>query len=154
MAQEIERKFLVSVLPPNIESYPNNEIMQGYLRILDDGTEERVRKKGPHYFYTVKSGKGLIREESEKKITEKDFMELWPKTRDKRVLKTRYDIEYEGVLIELDIFSGHLEGLIVAEVEFESEEESSKFIPPQWFGTEITHDERYKNKYLALHGRP
>lgn len=151
MAHEIERKFLVSELPPGIEGYPYNEIIQGYLRISDDGTEQRVRKKGTRFLHTIKSGEGLIREETEQEISEEQFNKLWPKTEGKRIYKTRYDIEYENFLIELDVYSDELEGLIVAEVEFESEAQSSSFVPPKWFGTEITHDERYKNKNLALY---
>ena len=154
MAHEIEKKFLVTELPQNLESYPHSEITQGYIRITGDGTEERVRRKGARFLHTIKSGKGLIRKESEKEISEKEFSELWPMTEGMRIIKTRYDIEYVGVLIELDIFSGNLDGLIVAEVEFESEEESEKFVPPKWFGSEITDDERYKNKNLAIYGKP
>ncbi len=154
MAHEIERKFLVTNLPPEIENYPRNEILQGYLEISEDGTEKRVRSKGGRYTHTVKSEGGLSREEAEKEITEEEFMLHWPKTGSKRVQKVRYDIEYEGYLIELDIYSGELEGLIVAEVEFESEEHSASFDPPNWFGLEITEDHRYKNKNLALYGMP
>lgn len=154
MTHEIERKFLVRELPQNLESYPQHEIKQGYIQIADDGTEERVRKKGSRFFHTVKSGSGLKREESEKEISEEEFNMLWPKTQGRRILKTRYDIEHESLLIELDIFSGDLQGLIVAEVEFKSEEESSNFEPPQWFSQELTFDDRYKNKYLALFGLP
>ena len=154
MAHEIERKFLVKELPIDLESYPSNEIQQGYIQITDDGTEERVRKKGERFYHTVKSGEGLVREESEREISPEEFHKLWSKTEGKRIIKTRYDIEYGGLLIELDIFSGSMQGLVVAEVEFSSEEESSKFAPPKWFGDEITRDERYKNKFLALHGLP
>ena len=154
MAHEIERKFLVTNIPPDLENYPRNEIVQGYLEIRDDGTEKRVRSKGGRYTHTVKSGGGLSREETEKEITEEEFMLHWPKTSGKRVQKVRYDIEYGDLLIELDIYSGELEGLIVAEVEFESEEYSAAFEPPNWIGPEITDDHRYKNKHLALHGMP
>ena len=154
MAREIERKFLVTELPQELESYPKNEIIQGYISILEDGTEERVRKKGARFFHTVKTGSGLVRQESDKEISEKEFNELWAKTDGKRILKTRYDIEYEGLLIELDIFSQNLQGLVVAEVEFEDEEQSYKFVPPEWFGNEITDDNAYKNKTLAVYGMP
>jgi CYTH domain-containing protein len=58
------------------------------------------------------------------------------------------------VTIELDVFRGGLSGLCVAEVEFPSEEEAAAFSPPDWFGREVTDDERFKNKSLARHGRP
>jgi len=154
MAYEIEKKFLVIELPPDLENYPKNEIMQGYLIVTENDIEIRIRKKGDRFSETVKAGSGLVRQESEKEITEEAFFDHWPLTKDKRIKKIRYDIEYGGKLIELDIYSGQLEGLVVAEVEFDSEEESGLFQPPQWFGEEVTHDERYKNKNLALHGKP
>lgn len=154
MAHEIERKFLVKELPPEIDRYPHSEIIQGYLMITDNGVEVRVRKRAGRCTHSVKSGKGLVRKEAEKEITEAEFNKHWPETLGKRVEKVRYDIEYEDYMIELDIYSGALRGLVVAEVEFESEEDSSQFEPPEWFGEEVTFDERYKNKNLALHGRP
>lgn len=154
MAHEIERKFLVKELPPELDRYPHSEIVQGYLMITENDVEIRVRKKGGRCFHTVKSGTGLVRRESEKEITEAEFAEYWPETLGKRIEKVRYEIEYEESIIELDIYSGELAGLVVAEVEFESEEESSHFLAPDWFETEVTHDERYKNKNLALKGRP
>jgi len=154
MSQELERKFLVKELPADLENYPKNEIIQGYLIITDNDIEVRIRKKGDKYFETVKAGSGLVRQESEKEITKETFFDHWPLTEGKRVEKVRYEILFNGKLIELDIYSGGLEGLAVAEVEFESEEESVSFEPPSWFGEEVTHDERYKNKNLALHGKP
>ena len=154
MSHEIERKFLVKELPADLENYPHSAIMQGYLIITDNDIEVRIRKKGDKYFETVKAGSGLVRKESEKEIPKEMFWDHWPLTEGKRVEKVRYDIEYGGKLIELDIYSGELEGLAVAEVEFDSEQESVSFEPPSWFGEEVTHDERYKNKNLALHGKP
>ena len=154
MAHEIERKFLVKELPPEIDRYPHSEIIQGYLMITDNGVEVRVRKRAGRCTHTVKSGSGLVRKEAEKQITQAEFNEHWPETQGKRVLKVRYDIEHEDYMVELDIYSGDLAGLLVAEVEFDSEEESSHFDPPKWFGEEVTLDERYKNKNLALHGKP
>jgi CYTH domain-containing protein len=154
MAIEIERKFLVKELPADLENYPQSEIMQGYLIITDNDIEVRIRKKGDKYFETVKAGSGLVRKESEKEIPKEAFWDHWPLTEGKRVQKVRYEILYNGKLIELDVYSGELEGLAVAEVEFDSEEESVSFTPPEWFGKEVTHDERYKNKNLALHGKP
>lgn len=154
MANEIERKYLVKELPPEIDRYPHSEIIQGYLMITDNDVEVRVRKKGERCSHTVKSGKGLVRKEVEKEITQAEFNEHWKDTEGKRVEKVRYEIEFKESLIELDIYSGDLEGLIVAEVEFDSEKESSRFKPPEWFEEEVTNDERYKNKNLALHGKP
>ena len=154
MASEIERKFLIKELPPEIDSYPHSDIMQGYLMITDNDDEVRLRKKGGRYYHTAKSGSGLVRQETEKEITEAEFIEQWTDTEGKRVRKVRYEIQHDELTIELDIYSGNLEGLVIAEVEFETEEESYRFKPPEWFDEEVTHDERYKNRNLALHGKP
>ena len=58
-----------------------------------------------------------------------------------------------GHQVELDVYRGLLEGLVVAEVEFESAEENRRFSPPTWFGDEVTNDKHYKNSSLALHGK-
>lgn len=154
MTNEIERKFLVKEIPAGLGKYPSNDISQGYLAVTDDGTEIRIRRKGTKYYETVKSGEGLSRKESEVEIGGEAFHSLWPLTEGMRVEKTRFEIPYGAHLIELDFYSGSLEGLVVAEVEFGSEEESARFIPPDWFGREVTDDKRYANKSLALYGKP
>lgn len=154
MNNEIERKFLVKQLPDGLQQYPLTQITQGYLAITEDGTEVRLRKKGDRYFQTVKSGFGLQRNEAEIEISKDQFDKLWSMTEGKRIEKVRYEIEHSGMKIELDIYSGTLEGLIVAEVEFPSIEQANLFIPPNWFGREVTEDERYKNRNLVLYGIP
>jgi CYTH domain-containing protein len=154
MTNEIERKFLVKEMPGGLEKYPSNYISQGYLAVTGDGTEIRIRRKGNKYYETVKSGEGLSRKEAEVEIGSDAFHALWPLTGGKRVEKIRYEIPYGDHLIELDVYSGALDGLVVAEVEFGSEEESSRFTPPDWFGSEVTSDRRYANKSLALYGKP
>ncbi len=152
--QEIERKFLVKLLPENLEQYPHKDIAQGYLAITEDGTEVRLRQKGEKYFQTVKSGAGKTRFESEIEITENQFNTLWEATNGKRVEKTRYEISHESGTIELDVYHGDLDGLLSAEMEFTSEEASNAFVAPEWLHEEVTDDKRYKNQSLALHGVP
>lgn len=154
MKNEIERKFLVNEIPGGLENYPSNHISQGYLAVTGDGTEIRIRRKGNRYYETVKSGEGLRRKEAEVEIGSDAFHSLWSLTEGMRVEKTRYEIPYGAHLIELDVYSGALEGLVVAEVEFGSEEESASFVSPHWFGSEVTGDVRYSNRSLAIHGRP
>lgn len=153
MPNEIERKFLVKEMPRGLGDYRASEINQGYLAVTDDDTEIRIRKKGDGYYETVKSGKGLKRKEVEFEIGEKGFNALWPLTEGMRVEKTRYDIPCGGHIVELDVYSGNLAGLVVAEVEFATVEESGKFTPPAWLGREITDDVRYSNRHLALYGK-
>ncbi|HEX9975464.1 MAG TPA: CYTH domain-containing protein [bacterium] len=154
MSHEIERKFLVKKLPGDLHQYPSIEILQGYLAIRSDGTEVRLRKKGSRYFQTVKSGSGLLRCEAEIELSKDQFEKLWLMTEGKRIEKIRYEITYSGATIELDVFIGMLQGLVVAEVEFISIEQANEFVLPSWFGIEVTEDERYKNRNLASHGLP
>lgn len=146
---EIERKFSVKHLPDNLGDYAKQRIKQGYISIGNDGKEIRLRSKGDDYFLTVKSSSGLVRSEYEIKITKEQFKDLWPATEGKRLEKTRYLIPSN---IELDIYHGDLDGLITAEVEFNSEKASEEFVPPEWFGEELTYEKKYKNSALAMEG--
>ena len=102
----------------------------------------------------LKRGGGLQRLEVEIQLTRAQFEALWPLTEGRRVEKTRYDIAFQGHVIELDVYDGALTGLLTAEVEFASLEASTAFQPPSWLDREITEDKRYKNKNLAVHGKP
>jgi CYTH domain-containing protein len=82
------------------------------------------------------------------------FNKLWPLTQGRRLQKVRYDIEQADLVWEVDIYQKEMTGLMVVEVEFASEEEAESFLVPECFGREVTRDERYKNKNLALYGIP
>jgi len=152
---EIERKFLIKELPNNIADFPHKEIIQGYLAIVDNGTEVRLRKKGDKCYETVKSGGTKIRTEIEVEITPQQFEKLWPLTEWKRIEKTRYELPLgDNLIIELDVYHGILQNLITAEVEFPTEAASSNFIAPSWFEDDVTNDVRFKNQYLAIYGIP
>ncbi len=154
MSTEIERKFLVRRLPDTLESYPQTTIRQGYLITTNNGIELRVRQKAECFYQTIKMGEGLSRTEIEITLSEDQFKELWPHTAGRRVDKTRYKVPVGEYTAELDRFEGDLEGLEMVEVEFSSVDVSQQFIPPDWFGTEVTEDKRYKNKWLAANGLP
>ena len=154
MSVEIERKFLVRKLPKDLHKGKSTKIIQGYTAIAEDGTETRLRQRENAYSQTLKSGKGLERQEVEAVLTESQFDTLWPLTKGKRVKKTRFDLPYKDWIIEVDVYEGRLEGLVTAEVEFKSLEDATSFTPPDWMGREVTQDERYKNRNLALHGLP
>ena len=153
MNNEIERKFLIKEPPRSLEDCPVENIRQGYLQISEN-MEIRIRQRGDKYFQAVKYGAGLKRHEIENEIGQLQFEDMWPETEGRRIEKLRYEIGCEDFLVELDIYSGPLAGLITAEVEFRSERESALFMPPHRLGEDITHDERYKNKNLALYGIP
>jgi adenylate cyclase len=150
--REIERKFLVSAIPA--EAGEATPILQGYLPLTSDDAELRVRRKGDATVLTVKHGRGLDRGEEEVAISAEVFDALWPLTEGRRIEKRRYEIPHAGATIELDEFGGDLEGLLVAEVEFDSTEASERFDPPAWLEDEVTDDSAYSNRALAERGRP
>ena len=151
---EIERKFLVEELPAGLGACPRDEIEQGYVA-LDGDVEIRIRRFGKLAFLTIKSGGDLVRLEEEFEIDARRFAALWPLTHRRRLEKTRYLIPAAGgVRIELDVYHGQLNGLLTAEVEFESPAAAAAFSPPAWLGRDVTDDARYKNKHLATQGLP
>ncbi len=151
---EVERKFLVSRVPDRLPGSRIEEIEQGYLPIEDDEIEVRLRRIGGRRLLTVKRGRGLRRTEAEIEISAEDFGELWPLTEGRRVHKTRHYIPDQAGEIELDVYRGSLEGLITAEVEFDSEQLSESFEAPEWIGAEVTGEPGYANRSLATEGSP
>lgn len=147
--QEIERKFLVRKLPADLANCRHFEISQGYLVSLDDGLQVRLRKSGEQYSLTYKRGLGNVREEREVELTADQFSALWPATEGKRLLKTRYEIPLGDLVVEIDVYGGRHEGLVVAEVEFDDEESATNFQQPEWLGDDVTGDPRYSNQLLA-----
>ena len=168
---EIERKFLIKKLPADLESYPHRLIEQGY---LCTDPVVRVRRQDDDYILTYKGSGKMVREEYNLPLTAEAYEHLIQKVDGYRITKTRYLIPlstadrtdsehmtndtstaapdpYAGLTVELDIFTypGHL---IMAEVEFESEEQALSFVPPLWFGTDVTMDKRFHNSYMSKHG--
>lgn len=152
---EIERKFLVAEPPLELERYPSQRIAQGYLISAGEDLEVRLRACDGQHLLTVKRGGGLTRDEHETSIEPESFARLWPLTAGHRVEKVRYRIPAAGGrTIELDAYCDALDGLLTADVEFESEAQAQGFTPPDWFGREITGDARYTNQRLADEGLP
>lgn len=143
---EIERKFLIPALPENLGSYPCLEIEQGYLC-----TEPviRIRKQDSSYFLTYKSKGLMIREEYNLPLTAEAYEHLKAKIDGRLISKKRYLLPFGSCTIELDVFSSPDPGLLLAEVEFPSEEEARAFCPPKWFGEEVTHSTRYHNSVMS-----
>lgn len=144
---EIERKFLIKNIPLNLEDYSHKELEQGYLC-----TEPvvRVRREGEDYVLTYKSKGLMVREEYNLPLNREAYEHLIKKADGTVISKTRYVIPQPGDLkIELDIFHGKHEGLILAEVEFHSEEEAEGYCPPEWFGEDVTFSSRYHNSTLS-----
>lgn len=143
---EIERKFLVKELP-DLQGIKYSEIKQGYFSIAP---EKRVRQLDEKYFITEKGEGDMVREEKEWEIDKKEAEALFAMSKTYIIEKRRYYLPFGEYTVELDIYSGKHEGLVVAEVEFESERAALDFRPPWWFGEDITRDKSYKNMVLAL----
>ena len=98
---------------------------------------------------TYKRGTGNVREEREVGLTAEQFDALWPATEGKRLVKTRYEIPFGDRVVEIDVYHDRHEGLVVAEVEFDTEKAANDFQPPDWLGDDVTGDPRYSNQLLA-----
>jgi adenylate cyclase len=146
---EIERKFLVTSEQFKTEAFQQNRIVQGYLSSVPERTV-RVRIKGGNGFLTIKgkgNESGMSRLEWEKEISLAEAEELLQLCEKGVIDKVRYEIKKGNHVFEVDVFSGDNEGLILAEIELNSESES--FEKPNWLGEEVTNDERYYNAYLS-----
>lgn len=145
---EIERKYLIRRLPENLSQYQCKKIAQGY---ICTNPVVRIRKSDDEYYLTYK-GKGLMaREEYNLPLTQEGYEHMLPKIDGRLIEKSRYLIPLEGKLTaELDIFEGDLAPLIIVEVEFDSLDEANSFIPPEWFGEDVTESRKYHNSNLAL----
>ncbi len=146
---EIERKFLVSNRNFISESSENFRIVQGYLNGNPERTV-RVRIKGNKGFLTIKgkgNESGMSRFEWEKEIAVSEAEALLTLCEKGVIDKIRYEVPIGNHTYEVDVFSGENEGLIVAEIELQSENED--FEKPNWLGKEVTSDERYYNAYLS-----
>ena len=130
---EIERKFLIDKLPENLETYPRKEIAQGY---INREPVIRIRRSDDKYILTCKGQGLMVREEFELPLTKEAFEHLKPKTDGIFIENTRYLIPYaEKWTIELD--------------EFSDIKEANTFIPPAWFGEDVTDSPKYHNSNLS-----
>lgn len=146
---EIERKFLVLNTNFIALAFTSNRIVQGYLNSNPERTV-RVRIKGNKAYLTIKgksNESGTSRLEWEKEIDILDAEKLLLLCENGVIDKTRYEIKSGKHTIEVDVFEGENEGLIMAEIELEAENEV--YLKPNWLGKEVTTDERYYNAYLS-----
>jgi len=146
MAKEIERKFLVDLNKLG-DLGSGVAIKQGYIPTADK-TVVRVRLAGQAAYLTLKGkNRGLVRSEFEYEIPASDAEEIISELcRGPIIDKTRYVIEYSGHTWEIDIFHGENDGLVVAEIELQSEEEL--FDRPNWVTLEVSDDSKYYNSSL------
>ena len=144
---EIERKFLITDLPFLVDSYPSHLIEQAYL-----STEPviRIRREDEDYYMTYKSKGLMVREEYNLPLTKEAYDHLLPKADGNIITKKRICIPLTDTLTaELDIFLGAFAPLKLVEVEFPDEESANGFIPPEWFGQEVTFSTAYHNSTLS-----
>lgn len=136
------------------EAIAGTRLMQGYLvasagrgprhlsvRLREDGTGRRR--------LTIKGGAGASRTEVELDLDRDSFDALWPYTVGRRIEKVRYRYPLGGLVAEIDVFDGPLDGLRLVEVEFSDPVVMAAFEPPAWFGAEVTDDPSYSNDSLA-----
>lgn len=148
MPLEIERKFLVDTRKwkPAVEG---TRLVQAYLSI-DPNPTVRVRIAGDKAFVTIKGRtKSISRPEFEYEIPLDEAQEMMKLAISSPVEKIRYEIMHEGFLWEVDVFSGKNEGLVIAELELESEDQL--FPRPDWLLEEVSGNKRYYNSYLSEH---
>jgi len=144
---EIERKFLIKHIPENLSSYPFHNIEQAYLC-----TEPvvRIRRQDDEYILTYKSKGFLSREEYNLPLDEAAYNHLKSKVDGIVIAKKRYLISLpENLTIELDVFAAPYQDLLLAEIEFSSEDAAKAFVPPDWFGEEVTYSSTYQNSTLS-----
>jgi len=147
--REIERKFLLKRFPPDRKKYPHDTIEQGYLAVGRGGLQVRLRKKGSVLSLTYKEGTRGERVEREIRLSLEQFKALWPATAGRRLTKVRYDVPWKKHTIEIDVYRGRHDGLVVAEVEFDDQKSAAEFQRPDWLGRDVTGKPKYSNVALA-----
>jgi CYTH domain-containing protein len=143
---EIERKFLIEAIPEELECYESHFIEQAYLNVEP---VVRVRREDKSFYMTYKGSGMMAREEYNLPLNAESYEHLLEKADGNVITKRRYLIPFEAYTIELDVFEGVFEGLVIAEVEFPSVEDAENFIPPEWFGQDVTYDGHYHNSYMS-----
>ena len=148
---EIERKFLVLNDDYKRQAYSSSRICQGYI-CSGHGRTVRVRIRGDCGYLTIKGPSnvdGISRYEFEKEITLEEAEELMKLCEPGLIDKTRYLVKSGNHTFEVDEFYGDNEGLVMAEVELQSEDEP--FEKPDFIGKEVTGDRRYYNGHLRTY---
>ncbi len=149
MGKEIERKFLINQQKWDNLSKPAGKLFrQGYL-LSDKNKTVRVRATETKGFLTIKGQTiGATRMEYEYEIPVAEATELLDNFALSELSKTRYEITFNDKVWEIDVFLGDNKGLIVAEIELESEDEI--FDVPDWVSKEVTEEEKYYNSNLTV----
>ncbi|MBQ7513194.1 MAG: CYTH domain-containing protein [Prevotella sp.] len=151
MAQEIERKFLVLDDSYKHEAFSSSHIQQGYI-CSQKGRTVRIRIRDDQGYVTIKGPSvngGLARSEFEYEIPLDDALQLMNLCEPGQIDKTRWLVKSGSHTFEVDEFHGANEGLVMAEVELQTEQDEP--IIPHFIGKEVTGDRRYYNSMLSQH---
>lgn len=153
---EIERKFLLKKLPDRLDTYTCYSMEQAY---ITTSPVIRVRKKTDitggvngacRYILTIKSKGFLSREEYEIDLDEEGYNNVLAKAEGNIIQKNRYVIPLDNNLkLELDLFKGKFDGLVLGEIEFPNEEAAKNYTPPEYFSEEVTYDRRFSNSSMS-----
>ncbi len=143
---ETERKFLLREFPGDPGKYKSRFIEQGYLCV---DPVVRVRRDDDTYYMTYKGEGVLSHEEYNLPLNAGAYGHLLKKADGNIISKRRYMIPLGNYTAETDIFEGIFKGIVMAEIEFPSANEAMGFVPPSWFGLEVTQDERYHNNFMS-----
>ena len=158
---EIERKFLLKYIPDNLDSYPHHLIEQAYLCVTP---VVRIRMQDEEYYMTYKGSGMMSREEYNLPLNKEAYDHLLPKADGNVISKKRYLIPLSdeeinpeclsllngtSLTIELDEFAPPFAPLLLAEIEFPTEEAAYAFQMPDWFSEDVTQDVRYHNSYMS-----
>ena len=157
---EIERKFTLKKLPENLETYPCHIIEQAY---LNTSPVVRIRQQDDSYYLTYKGSGLMAREEYNLPLDKPSYQHLLQKADGNVISKRRYVIPLETpqftddfiafstpeLVIELEMFAPPFAPLIMAEVEFPSEEMANAFLPPDWFDEDVTMNPEYHNSNMS-----
>lgn len=144
---EIEKKYLLKQMP-DFKNFKHHKIEQAY---LCTDPVVRVRREDETYYMTYKGRGMLVREEYNLPLNKEAYEHLKEKADGNVISKTRYlvPLEKEDLVAEVDVFDEPFAPLVMAEVEFSSEEQANAFEVPDWFGEDVTFDGRYHNSYMS-----
>lgn len=147
MGVEIERKYLVAGDTWKSEVLQSLKLKQGYLQTEPERTV-RIRISGYKAFLTIKGKtEGISRVEFEYEVPTEEALDLLKLSANTPIEKTRHIIKVDGHVWEIDVFEGANHGLVLAEVELQSEDE--QIVLPSWIGPEVSDDPRYFNSHLS-----
>ena len=145
--REIERKFLLKRMPDGLTDHPHEEIA----RVTSERAACRCgcgrRAMCVPHLQTRQQDRARGTRGSAKRG---QFDALWPATAGRRLTEIRYDIPWKEHTIEVDVYTGRHDGVVVAEVEFDDERTCRDFVPPDWIGEDVTGKSRYSNVMMAV----